>query len=293
MKQTKQTTKIVVVIAVIMIGALLLLRQKNTSANLLIPVASITHGHGLAVDVADPNKLYIATHHGLLALQNNELLRIGDKADDYMGFSAHPTEANVFFSSGHPAAGGNIGFQISEDGGFTWRKISNGLDGPVDFHAMAVSPADPNLAYGWYRGNLQRTRDGGKIWEKFATDVPLIALAADPKKRDTVYAASPQGLLKSENQGEAWQLLFDGFVSAIAIQPRTGRVFSFSERFGLAISDDAGAGAEWQTIQADFGGGTPLFIAFAPSSPDTGYLLTEKNRLYQTADGGETWRLFY
>src|SRR3990170_2525273 len=65
----------------------------------LTPTDTITHGHGLAVDVSDPSKVYIATHHGLLLLQNEkDLYRIGKSRDDYMGFSPHPTESNVFFS---------------------------------------------------------------------------------------------------------------------------------------------------------------------------------------------------
>ena len=126
----------------------------------LTPEDSITHGHGLAVDSADSSKVYIATHHGLLVLiSDKDLYQVGKSNDDYMGFSPNPKEPNVFFSSGHPQSGGNIGFQTSVDGGVTWRKISDGLDGPVDFHAMGVSSLNPKLIFGWYQGNLQRSSD--------------------------------------------------------------------------------------------------------------------------------------
>lgn len=46
---------------------------------------SITRGHGLALDVADAERLYIATHHGLLVLKNErDLYRVGASQDDYM-----------------------------------------------------------------------------------------------------------------------------------------------------------------------------------------------------------------
>ncbi|MBI2030127.1 exo-alpha-sialidase, partial [Candidatus Kaiserbacteria bacterium] len=48
-----------------------------------------------------------------------DLYRVGKSRDDYMGFSPHPTEADVFFTSGHPSRGGNLGFQKSDDGGAT------------------------------------------------------------------------------------------------------------------------------------------------------------------------------
>ena len=142
----------------------------------------------VAIQSTDSNKVYIATHHGLLVLVNEkDLFRVGTSRDDYMGFSVHPTNPNTYFSSGHPATGGNVGFQKSEDAGMTWKKISNGLGGPVDFHAMAVSPVNPDLAFGWFQGNLQRSTDGGKTWVKFATSVPYVALAGDTKDENVIY----------------------------------------------------------------------------------------------------------
>ena len=83
----------------------------------------LAHAHGLAVDVANPNRLLIATHHGLLQLENeSSLSRVGTARDDYMGFTPHPSDATTFFSSGHPVRGGNLGFQKSTDGGISWTK---------------------------------------------------------------------------------------------------------------------------------------------------------------------------
>lgn len=255
----------------------------------LYPEDEITHGHGLAVDVADSNKLYIATHHGLLVLINEkDLYRIGKSKDDYMGFSVHPTDSKVFFSSGHPATGGNVGFQKSEDGGTSWKKISNGLEGPVDFHAMAVSPVNPNLIFGWYRGNLQRSEDGGKNWLKFSTSVPFVALAGDTKDENVVYAASPQGFFKSRNKGETWEKLVEGYVAAMAVHPTDSQMLLISsEKLGVAKSTDGGK--NWQPTNQKFDRETPLFIAFNRQSPEIVYILTEKNSVYKSFDIGNTW----
>lgn len=269
-------------------GTFWLLGGKDTSSG-LTPEKEITHGHGLAVDIADSNKLYIATHHGLLMLINEkDLYRVGKSKDDYMGFSVHLSDPKTFFSSGHPATGGNVGFQKSEDGGNTWKKISNGLDGPVDFHAMSVSPVNPNLVYGWYRGNLQRSEDGGKSWVKFSTSVPLVALAGDTKDEHIVYAASPQGLYKSQNKGETWEKLVEGFVAAIAVHPADSqKLLISSEQLGLAQSRDSGK--TWQSTNQSFVGESALFIAFNPQTPEIVYLLTEKNSLYKSQDGASIW----
>lgn len=263
---------------------------QNTVKGKLIPVSSITHGHGLSVDINDPSIVYIATHHGLLVLKNDkDLYQVGNKKDDYMGFSPHPNNSKILFSSGHPESGGNIGFQKSVDGGFTWEKVSDGVNGPVDFHALTVSPANPALMYGWYQGALQRSTDGGNSWEIVSnTTVPIVNLAADPKNENIVYAASPQGLLVSKNKGVDWSTLFDGFVSVIAINPKDSqKLLSFSEKYGLALSNDGGK--TWKKSNETFKGETPLFISFNKQDPEVLYALTEKNSIYKSSDGGELW----
>ncbi len=258
----------------------------STSKN-LEPAESISHGHGLAVDVADPAKVYIATHYGLLVLINEkDLYQVGQSKDDLMGFSTHPADPKIFFSSGHSSLGGNLGFQKSEDAGFTWKKISDGLNGPVDFHAMAVSPVNPDLIYGWY-GYLQRTIDGGKGWKRIPTAFSIVQLTADTKDENIVYAATPQGLQKSSDKGQTWKLLFDGFVSAVAVNPASQNLLSFSQKFGLARSNDGGV--IWEKINQSFNGETPLFISFSRQRPELVFLLTEKNSLYKSFDSGNTW----
>lgn len=293
---TKQSKNYLIwgfVIAAVIIG-FFWFKQKGGSgpATTLDTVNTITHGHGLAVNVTDSNKLYIATHHGVLVLQNDkDLFRIGKSQDDYMGFSSHPSDPNMFFSSGHPRTGGNIGVQRSDDGGFTWQKISRGVNGPVDFHAMAVSAANPNLMYGWYQGALQRSQDGGNSWE-IVTKIPqIIKLVADPKDENTVYATTPQGLLVSKNKGTDWMSATDalqGAIIALAINPQDpAKMLSFSQQFGLAKSVDGGK--TWGKINEVFGGETLFFIAIDKQQPDTVYTLTESNAIYKSTDSGNSW----
>lgn len=262
----------------------------QATGNQLTAVDSISHAHGLSEDVADGSKVYVATHHGLLVLQNDKTLsRIGNVEDDLMGFSVHPTNPQIYFSSGHPQTGGNLGFQKSEDGGFTWKKISDGMSGPVDYHAMIVSPANPNVIYGNYMGGLQRTTNEGKNWEVVTSaNFPITNLAADPKDENTIYAASQQGLMISSDKGETWSKLLNGFVTAISVHPENSQILlSYSQIQQLAKSSDGGK--TWGKIDSNFGGETPLYISFNKQQPEIIYLLTDKNSIYKSNDEGNTW----
>ena len=285
------------IVVAVLVGVIVLNQPKNENTTQsspastdLIPVSEITHGHGLAVDVADSSKVYIATHHGLLLLINDkDLYQVGEKKDDYMGFSPHPSSSKVFFSSGHPSFGGNIGFQITEDNGFTWKKLSDGVNGPVDFHAMTVSPVNPDLIFGSYQGAIQASMDGGKNWTIVGnTSFVTVGVTADSKDENIVYAASPQGLFISKNKGASWDRILEGFVSAIAVHPQDSQMLlSFSEKQRLAKSVDGGKA--WEKINEGFNSETPLFIAFNRQMPETVYALTEKNSLYKSIDTGSTW----
>lgn len=276
-----KTKSTVIVVAVILLigGGIWFTAKQGTNSGIvskeLIPIQTITHGHGLSVDPNDSQKLYIATHHGLLLLKNEkDLYQVGPKRDDYMGFSPHPTDSQIFFSSGHPSTGGNIGFQRSEDGGFTWKKLSNGLNGPVDFHAMAVSPVDPNVAYGWFQGDLQKTTNGGISWDRHQTNFPVVHLAADTKDVNMLYASSPRGLYKSTDGGVSWKKIIESFVATSAVNPKDQSVLSVSEKFGLARSIDGGT--TWKPSSEQFNNETPLFISFYRGDPNLVYLLTQK-----------------
>lgn len=299
---TQKIYMIAAIIIVVLIGLFVIAKPKiqvdspteSTAEKKLIPVNSFQHAHGLAVDVADPNKLFIATHHGIYALVNDkDLYQVGTSEHDYMGFSPDATNPNIMYGSGHPVTGGNIGVQMSDDGGFTWKKIADGVGGPVDFHAMAVSPINPQLMFGWYQGNIQRSEDGGKTWAivgnpKFV----IISLTADRADENTVYAASPQGAFVSKDKGQTWQPLSNdlkNFVSIIAIDPSNPQHFlSYSESLGLAKSMNNGS--TWEKIPADFAGGTLLYIAFSKQNPSVVYALNEKNTLFKSTDGGMTWQ---
>jgi photosystem II stability/assembly factor-like uncharacterized protein len=129
-----------------------------------MPLAEVSHIHGIGFDAAEPGSLLLATHYGLFrASPDGTATAVSSDRNDYMGFTPDPANPDRLLASGHPAAGGNLGVIVSEDGGATWTQLAAGVDGPVDFHAMTISRADPETIYGLY-GDIQVSRDGGATW---------------------------------------------------------------------------------------------------------------------------------
>lgn len=268
--------------------------ENTSSESTLFPVKTISHSHGLSVDINDKNKIYIATHDGLLLLKSDkELFRIGDTQDDFMGFSTHPNEPKTFFTSGHPKSGGNLGIQQSNDGGMSWKKLSDGVFGPVDFHSMTLSPANPSLFYGWFGGKLQRSTDGGKNWKIIPSTLQqVISITADPHQENNLYAATSNGLQISKDKGEKWsefsKELSGEAVTAVAIDPLEDQnMLLFSLSLGLLRSTNAGN--SWENIQQEIG--QVLYFAFDPNTSNTVYALNRNNSLFKSIDGGLKWDL--
>jgi photosystem II stability/assembly factor-like uncharacterized protein len=261
------------------------------AAESLAELGRRTHYHGIAFARSGSAELLLATHHGLYAVAADGAVTQASLVQDYMGFSAHPSDPLVYFASGHPEGGGNSGFLKSSDGGATWTKLSDGVDGPVDFHQMDVSPADPATIYGAY-GALQVSRDGGATWQ-IAGNPPagLIAIAASSLNAQTLYAATKRGLYRSEDSGASFSLLaFDGqAVSAVESGPG-GALYVFVVGRGLVKADES-ASDSWTELSNRFGEAVPLHIAIDDDASHLA-LTTHTNAVMESRDGGMTWAPF-
>lgn len=253
-------------------------------------LATQTHIHGLAVDRTDPGRLLIATHHGLFrAAADGEAERIS-VVQDFMGFTPHPDDPGTLYASGHPAEGGNLGFVRSDDGGRTWGEVSPGAGGPVDFHQMTVSPADPQTIYGAH-GGLQVSHDAGETWS-LVGPVPerlidLAAAAGDPR---TLYAATERGLSVSGDGGATWEEVLEGApVSMVEVAP-DGTLYAFVLGRGL-LSWQEGS-SEFETVRSDWGDQFLLHLAIDPDDPQRLYGATRDGAILASTDGGQSWLPF-
>lgn len=261
-------------------------------AETLAELEKQTHYHGIAVNRTGSAKLLLATHHGLFALDEKGTATLVSPVQDFMGFSPHPSEALSYFASGHPATGGNLGFIASKDGGAKWEQVSPGAGGPVDFHQLDVSPADPLVVYGIYR-NVQRSADGGKTWSKTGeAPARLIAIAASALDANRLYAATETGLQVSADGGATWKPAgFQSETVTLIENGPGGTLFAFVLGRGLLTANESDP-AKWTPLANDFGKSIPLHFASDPGNASALYLTTHDNQVLASGDGGLVWRPF-
>lgn len=280
--------KLTMTVAALMVGALFAGPAQAETAKL----SEVSHLHGIAVDPTDPARLYLATHHGVwLTNPDGTATRISDNRNDYMGFTPNPAQPIAFFASGHPEKGGNLGVLVSTDGAKTWTQISAGVNGPVDFHSMDVSPADPKVLYGHY-GSVQVSRDAGKTWE--VTGKPpadMFDLAASSKDPNTVYGATRAGLLVSRDAGRTWQAAYIVQRPAtMVVTTKDGAAYAFQVGTGLLRTTEPSLA--WQPVSNGFGDAVLLHLAVDPTNPERLYAVTDKSAILASQDGGKTWKPF-
>lgn len=256
-------------------------------------LAAETLFYGLVVDRGDPSQILLATEQGLYAARlDGTARRVSETRDFYMGLAAHPNDPHILFASGHPPEGGNLGFVVSEDGGITWHKRADGVDGPVDFHEMDVSKANPQVIYGIY-GTLQRSTDGGHSWESVGRPpAGITQLAASSLDEDTLYAATQQGLLKSTDAGRRWGQAHWTTLSATMVDVTPdGTVHAFVTGIGLVRADEENL--DWETLSEAAHTGIIEYFAADPGN-ETRYAITidpgtNAQSVIASRDGGKSW----
>ncbi|APX93897.1 hypothetical protein BWR19_13655 [Halomonas sp. 1513] len=248
-----------------------------------------THIHGLAFDRSDSERLWLATHHGFYAVDRDGMARrVSEETHDFMGFTPHPTDAETFFASGHPARGGNLGVVVSSDGGKHWEQRSPGADGPVDFHQLTVSEAIPDVLYGAYAGQLQLSQDGGSSWQiRAQAPAGLMALAASSRDPEQLYAATQTGLLMSPDGGERWRQIHAERRPTSLVVASQGELYAFMLGVGLVKGPEGSR--DWEVVKADWGERYLLHLAVDPNDAQRLVASDDEGRLLLSANGGRDW----
>jgi photosystem II stability/assembly factor-like uncharacterized protein len=205
-----------------------------------------------------------------------------------------PSSGQVVYAG---AASG--GFYRSDDGGVSWTQVPSELE--VGVRELAVAPNDVDRVYmvaAWER--MYESNDGGESWRARWTGLGVtteaISLAIDPLDPRTLYLGADTGLYRSRYGGEDWRPVGRPLDDQTVLSLVTGSTEATGESMPLYIGATRGAYRSY-----DYGDSVERWghgledvsvtaLSFDPNDSQAVYAGTAYAGLYQSMNGGETWR---
>ncbi|CAN7238011.1 sialidase [Mangrovibacillus sp. Mu-81] len=260
---------------------------------------NVEHLHGAGYPNND-DAFFIATHNGLYKYEENKWTEANRNKHDYMGFSPYK---DGFYSSGHPENGSDLknplGIIKSTDQGKSLDKLA--FYGETDFHYLSagyesgqlfVINQEPNSTL---ETGLYSSSDEGENWNKRKMSgidpAKLIGLAAHPDKKNLLAINSQEGIFFSEDGGDTFSPIMQGTpVTSVVLNDKTG-VYSSLEEEGISlIKFNLESLEEVELPLPSINNDNPImFIAQNPKNQSEMTLVTYKNDIYRTSDGGKNW----
>ena len=189
------------------------------------------------------------------------------------------------------AVGGDDGVRLSEDGGRTWRRTGEGVEGLKQVESLAFDPSDRQTLYAGTWRQAFRTRDGGASWSRIAEgmvlDATVYAWDFDAADARDVWVSTCGWVYHSKDGGDRWTRYTTGFTNrrshSVRRDPTRPGVVYAATVGGLHRSDDGGA--TWVRVSRE-----SLVVTALEVDRRTGrlYVGTEGEGVFTSDDGGRT-----
>lgn len=272
----------------------------------------------VVIDPSNPNKLYVCSEEGVFETSDS-------------GNSWRRRNTGLISSDIHCLAMGADGQLYSGSKGYgvfrfeqnTWVQTPElgdfGVYWPVwdrplyQYSALLINPVDTNIMYiGTFPAGVFKSIDGGRTWvdrNLAFTNDGVMFLTFHPNTTEIIYAGTYNGVSKSTNSGESWEMISDGippeqWVFSIAFDPtnpdvmyaatKNGKNQGYGEKgFHGTVVKTIDGGENWFEITNGLDKNNEFYsILVDPVDPNVLFLSTQHDGVYLSTDAGESWKAF-
>jgi len=296
--------------------------KKEASGTIENPLSDTIYS--IEINPFNSNKVLAGSRHGNLfksedggnsweTIHNNNGLTIDGVISDITYDSVN--ENVVYLTSGFFDVWDFVGNGIykSIDGGETWNRLEDGLEGKTQFGDLVIDPSDSNVIYaangmetngdviGEDQAYLYRSEDAGESWERIdigsqvGQRFTLNSVVIHPENPDRIYVlGQDQRILISEDRGETWELItnsgFIGIGTFVEYHPLNNDIM-YATTYAAGIFKSTDGGRTWE----DLNGKEIAFAYVEGMSADpevAGRLYTQsfENGFHYSNDNGENWQ---
>lgn len=218
----------------------------------------------------------------------------------------HPTSSTTVFA-GTP--GGGLWKTTNE--GTSWTCLTDGIP-RIGISGIAVHPNDPDIIYiltgdgdgaDTFCVGVLRTVDGGTNWRtrglSFAasTMVRGFKLAMKPGDPATLFAATTQGLYRTDDSGANWTIVLNGSFRDLEFKPGDPETIYACTVGTFWKSESGGDAGTWSSVTTGLPTGeNRSALAVSADEPNWVYYLAGPggptgsfNGLYRSMDSGDSW----
>jgi len=238
----------------------------------------------LAVDPVNPQTLYAASREGILKSTDGGASWASSLAGLFtQTIAIDPSNPSNLYAGARDAAGSGV--TRSTNGGVTWsfeRLAGNGPNSTVN--TLAIDPSNTSTVYagtsktGGVYGTVFRSTDAGRSWSNtLLTAVNVSSVAVAPTSPATVYAATEEGLFRSDDQGMHWIGLSNGLpadpVSVVADPGNGSTVYAVVQQSSSGgVFKSTNSGGSWTAT--GLSSTSARSIAIDPRAPSNLYATT-------------------
>jgi photosystem II stability/assembly factor-like uncharacterized protein len=250
------------------------------------------HVLSIAVDPANPDRLWVSTHGGGVwrSTDGGATWKLSGKelSDRVVTYVVMQPRSNTLWAGVEQST-----LARSKDGGQTWEWVTNDLT--TTPYLPAFDPSNPKAIWIPSSNLHHRSMDGGSKWTEFrVSGGDVRAFAFHPKDSKTIWAGGSNGrsgLWKSTDGGASWKQLGKGLpesttASRILVDPANpDTLYMTTWRGGFKSAD---GGENWTSFGGVISDQEIESLTMHPSEKDTLFAGTEKG-FFKTTDGGESW----